>query len=97
MKNLVIAAAIFASAAATPAIAQFSTNMNSNTASHADFDMLGKAKELAMCGVYKGLFGNCSRAADGLGLSEAEVRDLAREYWNTAPAARAEFLADLGL
>jgi len=96
MKTLITAAAAFA--AATPSLALIGASMNSNPAlTTADFDMLGEANELAMCGVYSGLFGNCSRVADELGLTSDEARALALEYWNTAPAERAGFLADLGL
>ena len=78
-------------------VALIGTSMNSNPAPTAEFDMSGEANELAMCGVYNGLFGNCSRVAAELGLTSGEARALAGEYWNTAPAERADFLADLGL
>jgi hypothetical protein len=94
MKTLITAAAVAASTAATPAVAQFGT-MNSTT--DADFEMLDEANELALCGVYDGLWGNCSRVAGELGLTVDEVRALADEYWNTAPADRAGFLAELGM
>jgi len=97
MKTLTIAAAVAASAAATPSFALIGISMNSIPASTADFDMLDKAHELAMCGVYTGLFGNCNRVADELGLTADEARALAREYRNTAPADRPAFLADIGL
>lgn len=93
MKNLIIAAAVAVSTAAMPAAASIS----GNPVAQADFDMLDEANALAMCGVYKGLFGNCSRVADELGLAMHEAHALAREYWNTAPADRAGFLADLDL
>lgn len=94
MKTLITAAAVAASAAAMPARAQFGSM---NSATDADFEMLDEANELALCGVYDGLWGNCSRVAGELGLTEGEARTLANEYWNTAPADRAGFLADLGL
>jgi len=97
MKTLITAAAVAASAAATPSLALTGASMNTNPAPTAEFAMLGDANALAMCGVYNGLFGNCSRAADQLGLASDEARALAREYWNTVPAERADFLADLGL
>lgn len=97
MKTLITAAAVAASAAATPSIALISTSMISKAAPPAAFDMLGEANELAMCGVYNGLFGNCNRVAGELGLTSDEARALAREYLNTAPAERAGFLAGLGL
>ncbi|WP_101069214.1 hypothetical protein [Roseovarius salinarum] len=97
MKTLLTAAAVAASAAATPSSALIGMSMNSNPARTANLDMLREANELAMCGAYKGLFGNCSRVAGELGLTSDEARALAREYWNTAPGERAGFLADLGL
>ena len=97
MKTLITAGAVAASAAATPSLALTGASMNTNPAPTAEFAMLGDANALAMCGVYNGLFGNCSRAADQLGLASDEARALAREYWNTVPAERADFLADLGL
>ncbi|MDR9394983.1 hypothetical protein [Roseovarius sp. SYSU LYC5161] len=97
MKNLITAAAVAASAAATPAVALVGISMNGSPAPTAAFDRPGGANELAMCGVYNGLFGNCARVAGDLGLSADEARALARDYWNTAPAERADFLADLGL
>ena len=97
MKTLITAGAVAASAAATPSLALTATSMNTNPVPTADFAMLGDANALAMCGVYNGLFGNCSRVAGKLGLTPDEARTLAREYWNTVPAERADFLADLGL
>ena len=97
MKTLITAAAVAASAAATPSVALIGTSINSNHAVTAKFDMLEDANELAMCGVYNGLFGNCRRVAGKLGLTSDEARALAREYWNTAPADREGLLAELGL
>ena len=97
MKTLITAGAVAASAAATPSLALIGTSMNTNPVPSAEFAMLGDANALAMCGVYKGQFGNCSHIAGELGLTADEARTLARQYWNTAPADRAEFLADIGL
>jgi|SRR6056297_4046581 len=97
MKTLITAGAVAASAAATPSLALIGTSTNTNPVPTADFAMLGDANALAMCGVYNGLFGNCSRVAGKLGLTSDEARALAREYWNTVPGERADFLADLGL
>jgi|AntRauTorcE11898_2_1112593.scaffolds.fasta_scaffold40654_2 hypothetical protein len=97
MKTLITAAAIAASAPATPSVALIGTSMNSSLTPTAEFDMSGDANELAMCGIYNGLFGNCRRVAGKLGLTSDEARALAREYWNTAPAEREGLLADLGL
>lgn len=97
MKPLLTAAAVAASTSATPSSALIGTSMNGNPARTANLGMLHDANELAMCGAYNGLFGNCSRVAGELGLTTDDARALAREYWNTAPAKRAGFLADLGL
>lgn len=97
MKTLITAGAVAASVAATPSLALTGTSMNTNPVPTADFAMLDDANALALCGVYDGLFGNCSRVADKLGLTPDEARALAREYWNTVPAERADFLADLAL
>ena len=97
MKTLITAGAVAASAAATPSLALTATSMNTNPAPTAEFAMLGDANALAMCGVYHGVFGNCGRVAGKLGLTSDEARALAREYWNTVPGERADFLADLGL
>jgi len=97
MRTTILAAAVAASAVATPSSGLIGLSMTSNPASTAGFDMLDAANALAMCGVYKGHFGNCSHIAGELGLTADEARTLARQYWNTAPADRAEFLADIGL
>lgn len=97
MKTLITAAAVAACAAATPSVALIGTITPGNPAPTAELEMLHDANELAMCGVYNGLFGNCSRVAGELGLTSEEARALADEYWTTAPAERAGFLADLGL
>jgi len=97
MKTLAIASAVAAFAAAAPSAAPIGMSMNGAPAPTVDFDMLSEANELAICGIYNGLFGNCARVASKLGLTLEEVRRLAREYWESAPADRAGFLAELGL
>ena len=97
MKTLITAIAVAESAAATPCFAMTGISMNSPPVPNADIGKLREANELAMCGVYNGLFGNCARVAGELGLTSDEVRALAREYWKTAPTERVGFLADLGL
>lgn len=97
MKTLITAAAVAACAAAPPSFALIGTSMNSTPTPTAESDMPDDSNALAMCGVYNGLLGNCSRVAGDLGVTSEEARALADEYWTTAPAERAGFLADLGL
>ena len=97
MKTLITSVAVAACAAATPSFALIGSSLNSTPTPTAESDMPDDSNALAMCGVYNGLFGNCSRVAGELGLTSEEARALADKYWTTAPSERAGFLAGLGL